>query len=80
MTSTRYLVQRQVFRCIRHLRARGLVTTAHELYLEIVKRGFALMMLLPSARSKVKGELDQVTSELEAKVGNPSLLAPRTKK
>jgi len=64
----RYLVQRQLFRCIRHLRARGIVTSVHELYLEIVKRGFALMMLLPSVKNKVKGELDQVTMELEAKV------------
>ncbi|GAA5968880.1 hypothetical protein JCM3765_005823 [Sporobolomyces pararoseus] len=63
-----YLVQRQLFRCIRHLRARGLVTTAHEFYLEIVKRGFAIMMLLPSVKAKVKGELDKVTTELEAKL------------
>ncbi|GAA5853991.1 hypothetical protein JCM5353_001385 [Sporobolomyces roseus] len=63
-----YLVQRQTFRLIRHLRARGIVTSVHELYLEIVKRGFALMMLLPSVKNKVKGELDQVTMELEAKL------------
>ncbi|GAA5936373.1 sphinganine-1-phosphate aldolase DPL1 [Sporobolomyces koalae] len=63
-----YLVQRQVFRCVRHLRARGIVTTAHEFYLEVVKRGFAIMMLLPSVKAKVKGELDQVTTELEAKL------------
>ncbi|GAA6064716.1 hypothetical protein JCM10212_000830 [Sporobolomyces blumeae] len=63
-----YLVQRQFFRTIRHLRARGIVTTVHEAYLATIKRGFAILMLLPSVKNKVKGELDQVTLELEKKL------------
>ncbi|GAA5864026.1 hypothetical protein JCM1840_000671 [Sporobolomyces johnsonii] len=63
-----YLVQQQLVRLFRHLRARGIVTTAHETYLALVKRVFGLMLLVPSVRRKVQGELDQVTLELEAKL------------
>ncbi|GAA5939333.1 hypothetical protein JCM1841_002938 [Sporobolomyces salmonicolor] len=63
-----YLVQQQLVRLFRHLRARGIVTAAHETYLALVKRVFGLMLLVPSVRRKVQGELDQVTLELEAKL------------
>ncbi|GAA5964902.1 hypothetical protein JCM21900_002430 [Sporobolomyces salmonicolor] len=63
-----YLVQQQLVRLFRHLRARGIVTAAHETYLALVKRAFGLMLLVPSVRRKVQGELDQVTLELEAKL------------
>ncbi|BGP17316.1 Dihydrosphingosine phosphate lyase [Rhodosporidiobolus nylandii] len=65
---TVYLVLRQFTRLVRHLRARGLLTAAHETYLAAIKRIFALMMLIPSVRNKVQGELDTVTLELEAKL------------
>ncbi|BGP33086.1 Dihydrosphingosine phosphate lyase [Rhodotorula toruloides] len=62
------LVCRQFVRIVRHLRARGLLTAAREAYLATVQRGFGLMMLLPSVRNKVAGELDKVTLELEEKL------------
>lgn len=69
MPGNRYLVYRKSIQLVRHLVARGLVATAHELYLAIVKRGFLLLRrTVPSVRNKVQGELDKVTLELEAKV------------
>ncbi|BGP49254.1 Dihydrosphingosine phosphate lyase [Rhodotorula kratochvilovae] len=63
-----YLVLRQFIRVVRHLRARGLLTAAREAYLVAVRKGFACMLLLPSVRAKVQGELDQVTLDLERKL------------
>ncbi|GAA5914135.1 hypothetical protein JCM6882_004933 [Rhodosporidiobolus microsporus] len=63
-----YLIFRHFSRLIRHLRARGLLTTVHETYLAAAKRVFGLMMLVPSVQKKVQGELDTVTLELEAKI------------
>lgn len=65
---TRYLILRNFVRVVRHLRARGLLTAAREAYLVLVRKGFACMLLLPSVRNKVQGELDQVTLDLASKV------------
>ena len=66
--SCRYLILRNFVRVVRHLRARGLLTAAREAYLVLVRKGFACMLLLPSVRNKVQGELDQVTLDLASKV------------
>ncbi|GAA5881722.1 hypothetical protein JCM3774_005968 [Rhodotorula dairenensis] len=69
-----YLVYRNSVRLVRHLVARGLITTAHEVYLAVVKRTFLLMRRnVPSVRNKVQGELDKVTLELEAKLAPKGL-------
>ncbi|KPV71727.1 uncharacterized protein RHOBADRAFT_56350 [Rhodotorula graminis WP1] len=63
-----YLILRNFVRAVRHLRARGLLTAAREAYLVLVRKGFACMLLLPSVRNKVQGELDQVTLDLASKL------------
>ncbi|TNY22188.1 pyridoxal phosphate-dependent transferase [Rhodotorula diobovata] len=63
-----YLVLCRFVRVVRHLRARGLITAAREAYLVLVRKGFACMLLLPSVRNKVQGELDQVTLDLAGKL------------
>ncbi|GAA5993343.1 hypothetical protein JCM10908_001437 [Rhodotorula pacifica] len=69
-----YAVYRTTLRLVRHLVARGLITTAQELYVAVVKRGFMLMRkTIPSVRNKVQGELDKVTLELEAKLAPKDL-------
>lgn len=65
----RSLVYRHSIRLVRHLLARGLFTTARQLYFAIAAKGFLLLRkFVPSVRTKVQGELDKVTLELEAKV------------
>ncbi|GAA5968316.1 hypothetical protein JCM11641_003808 [Rhodosporidiobolus odoratus] len=63
-----YFVYRHLLGLTRHLCARGLLTSVHQAYLEAVKRVFGLMMLVPSVRAKVQGELDSVTIDLEQKL------------
>ncbi|GJN91433.1 hypothetical protein Rhopal_004454-T1 [Rhodotorula paludigena] len=74
--SIQYLVVRHFIRLVRHLRARGILTTAKETYLAAVQKGFAFMLLLPSVRRKVQGELDSVTVDLEKKIAPKDLDAP----
>ncbi|GAA5867377.1 hypothetical protein JCM8547_003325 [Rhodosporidiobolus lusitaniae] len=65
---------RYFLRFTRHLRARGLLTTAHETYLTAAQWGFELAVRwVPSVKNRVKGELDQVTRELQDKLAPSSI-------
>ncbi|KAF9073647.1 PLP-dependent transferase [Rhodocollybia butyracea] len=49
----------------RHLRARGIVTTTKEIYAWIAQRVIFLLLRLPSAKAKVKAEMDKARLDIE---------------
>ncbi|KAM0789660.1 hypothetical protein ACM66B_000462 [Microbotryomycetes sp. NB124-2] len=63
-----YVVYHQAVGAWRHLKAKGLAAVTHELYMTVVKRVFATAMLIPSARKKVKAELDKVTLDIQKQI------------
>ncbi|ORY89596.1 pyridoxal phosphate-dependent transferase [Leucosporidium creatinivorum] len=72
-----YVVYYRALALWRHVRARGISASVSGLYLALVKRVFAVVLLIPSARRKVKAELDTVTLDLETKLAPPHPSLPR---
>ncbi|KAE9403922.1 PLP-dependent transferase [Gymnopus androsaceus JB14] len=60
-----YVLVTQSIKAQRHVRARGIVTTGKELYTWIAQRIIFMMLRLPSARAKVKGEMDKARLDIE---------------
>ncbi|KAJ7646954.1 pyridoxal phosphate-dependent transferase [Roridomyces roridus] len=60
-----YVVLRHSIKVQRHLRARGLFTTARELYTWIAQYIIMLALRLPAARRKVKTEMDKARLDIE---------------
>lgn len=56
----------------RHLRARGLLTTAHELYLSLARYIASLVMLAPPAKRRVQSELAKADKDVRAKLAPSS--------
>lgn len=52
----------------RHIRARGLKTTILEIYAALFQRVFKLVLLVPSVRKKVEGELNKAKLDIETKL------------
>ncbi|KAK4054284.1 Dihydrosphingosine phosphate lyase [Microbotryomycetes sp. JL221] len=63
-----YVVYHRAVQVWRHVRATGVSATVHETYLAIVKRLFAMAMLVPSARRKVRSELDKTTLDIKKQI------------
>ncbi|KAM0749297.1 PLP-dependent transferase [Meredithblackwellia eburnea MCA 4105] len=73
-----WLVQYWAFKLLRHVRARGLSVSIYDAYLALVKRLFKLVLLVPSARRRVHGEIDKATIELEEKLAPKFPTIPAT--
>ncbi|KAJ3749466.1 pyridoxal phosphate-dependent transferase [Lentinula detonsa] len=60
-----YFLVTQSLKAERHLRARGILTTFKEFYAWIAQRVIFLLLRLPSARAKVKAEMDKAKLDIE---------------
>ncbi|KAJ7451720.1 pyridoxal phosphate-dependent transferase [Mycena galericulata] len=63
-----YVVFKQSVKAQRHLRARGIITTAREFYTWIVQHVIMLALRLPAAQQRVKTEMDKAKLDIEAKL------------
>ncbi|UZJ53810.1 hypothetical protein CBS101457_003130 [Exobasidium rhododendri] len=71
-----FVILRYLGRTWRHLRAYGVTTSVHQIYVNLSRRIFNLVLKIPAARRKVARELDTATAELEGKlVPRPSHIA-----
>jgi len=70
------VILRYLGRTWRHIRAYGVTTSIYQVYIDISRRLFTLLLKIPAARRKVAKELDAATAELEGKlVPRPSHIA-----
>ncbi|KAJ3726910.1 PLP-dependent transferase [Lentinula raphanica] len=60
-----YFLVTQSIKGERHLRARGILTTFKEFYAWLAQRFILLLLRLPSARAKVKAEMDKAKLDIE---------------